>query len=329
MHGLQHLINLIEDIHFMNAPAPNKPHVRSGFSLPEHPLALCVLAALVLLACVGGVYAFGHKTIHAKITAYHCNKAPQSEECHKRIRALGHLHYAAKEYDKAEYWYHFGAMNQDAEAMFHLAWLMHLQAIDARNALVVSERTLNLAAIGAEKRASVMAVFQLRKNAQHWYEQSANAGFSAAMNNLGQLHLTGVGNHKNEKQAHDWHKKAATAGNPVGQMNTMLDLLRGQGVEQNSQQAAQWEMWNAARIQPSEIAAPILERSFVHGQRLSSEHIAQLRHAAATGGKIKTDYTLLRKMGIFARPSPLVDVPAPGAEPRKSFQDVLQSMEVD
>ena len=63
--------------------------------------------------------------------------------------------------------------------------------------------------------------------ALRWYGLAAEQGDASAQNNLGSMHLNGIGVPKDAKKAVTWYRKAAKQGLPVAQFNLGLRRLRG------------------------------------------------------------------------------------------------------
>jgi hypothetical protein len=71
-----------------------------------------------------------------------------------------------------------------------------------------------------------------------WYGLAAEQGDPDAQNNLGSMHLNGMGVPKDAAKAVAWYRKAAKQGLPVAQFNLGLLRLHGEGVEQDDDLAA-------------------------------------------------------------------------------------------
>ncbi|WP_316013246.1 sel1 repeat family protein [Roseobacter sp. HKCCA0434] len=62
------------------------------------------------------------------------------------------------------------------------------------------------------------------------FRNCADAGYTGAMNWMGQLDNNGLGGPYDPDAAAEWDRRAAEAGDPVGQFNYGIALMRGHGV---------------------------------------------------------------------------------------------------
>ncbi len=71
-----------------------------------------------------------------------------------------------------------------------------------------------------------------------WLRKSADSGYAAAQNRLGQYYDNGTGVSQDIAQAVVWYRKAAEQGYAIAQLNLGLSYEIGQGVETNELEAA-------------------------------------------------------------------------------------------
>ena len=71
---------------------------------------------------------------------------------------------------------------------------------------------------------------QEHKKAIGIYIHLASRNFTRAMNNLGYIYETGIGDTKNYKKSNFWYSKAASMGNAMAMYNIALSYLQGRGI---------------------------------------------------------------------------------------------------
>lgn len=196
-----------------------------------------------------------------------CPAPPFDDVCLNRMRAAGHIFSKNGELNKAKHWYSIAAENNDEVAMFNLAWVYQELAIASPD----NE--------GMEQ-------------AMEWYRKSAEKGFAPAMNNLGQLYLSGT--NQDAIEALKWHMVAAKAGNPAGTWNVMIAYRAGHGVAEDETEAKKWELWDPKNVNPKDIISPIIERTTVFGSNIPAQEIANIRQAVKEGVPLSASLSPLK-----------------------------------
>jgi TPR repeat protein len=84
------------------------------------------------------------------------------------------------------------------------------------------------------------------ESAFNWYRRSANKGNAAAMNNMGNMYLHGLGTEQDLTQAARWFKSAADNNDSYGQLNYGYLRVDGKGVEKNVEDGMEWIKKSAA-----------------------------------------------------------------------------------
>lgn len=93
------------------------------------------------------------------------------------------------------------------------------------------------------------------------YRKAAERGFAPAMNNLGQILLSGAFGSARRGEGVPWIVRAAEAGNPVGAINLSLIYTDGMTVPRDLEQAERWSHWTDKVTDPRDLGSPTLERT--------------------------------------------------------------------
>lgn len=117
------------------------------------------------------------------------------------------------------------------------------------------------------------------REAVTWYRKSAEQGYVAAQNNLGNAYEHGTGARQDFVEAARWYEAAARTGNAWGQRNVGRLLRKGQGVAQNLVQAHAWLNLAASMDEPhpdaaaerDALAAELTPAQLADAQRLARE----------------------------------------------------------
>jgi TPR repeat protein len=211
------------------------------------------------------------------------------------MRSRGHVWSRWEFFDRAEEWYRRGAVNGDAGAMFHLAWIYE-QAAFKRVMKKAAEIEACFEAVTTPKIDDATALLYLRNEAfaeqldalllakarelekcfefeagpefyaLHWYRRAAEKGFAPAMNNLGQLYVGGFRGLRNPDAAFPWLLAGAKAGNFVAAMNVGMAYRSGIGVKADITEAEKWSTWNPASSNRADLLEPTLQRTHLYGQ---------------------------------------------------------------
>jgi hypothetical protein len=214
-----------------------------------------------------------------------CRMQPPTPTCAARMRAMGHVWAQFGWLDRAVLWYGRAAHEGDnTAAYFHLGWAYeqrgYRQIVPRTQA---HEKTLKAAAakMQAELKAQVDAGItdvsklkvpamptvpepKLREDfelAEQAYRKAAERGFAPAMNNLGQLYMSGALGSPDYEGGAQWILRAAQAGNPFGTINASLIYTGGMGVPSDTEQAARWGHWTGDHTDPRDVAYPTLEHT--------------------------------------------------------------------
>jgi hypothetical protein len=237
---------------------------------------LIVIVVAVLALSGAGAYAF----LSPKVLEWRVEQAcsEMTESCTTRARALAHLWAYQGENERAVHWYRRAAEAGDAASMFHLAWMMEQQVIEAYHV-----KAWEAAALGQTTglRSEMRAQFD---QATSWYRRAAEKGFAPAMNNLGQVYARGLNGSRNPQMAAHYYRMAAQAGNPVAGFNLSMAHLAGDGVAQNSAEALKLMEWSPGRkYNAGDLQRPTLERTRFNGGMLAEGLRQRLRSAAESG----------------------------------------------
>jgi TPR repeat protein len=133
------------------------------------------------------------------------------------------------------------------------------------------------------------------ERAEAAYRKAAEHGFAPAMNNLGQLYLSGAFGSQRRSEGVPWIMRAADAGNPVGAVNLSLIYTDGMFVPRDPALAARWGKWIGDRVNPRDLAYPTLERThMVLAGAIDRQFVAQIRENAKRHEPINVKFTPLQ-----------------------------------
>jgi TPR repeat protein len=205
---------------------------------------------------------------------------------------------------RAKPWYARAAAQEDAASMFHLGWLYERAALQDLRA--------GLLAFAAERegREAELADPDVA-HALEWYRKAADKGFAPAMNNLGQLYLSGLAGPTQPEKAIEWIIAAAKAGNPVAAMYLSMAYMSGEFVPVDGAQSQFWSTWLPKASSAGDLIEPVFTRTELNGMPLPAAKRAEFRAAAETGRPVTTTF----------RPMP----PNPSIPTFKSVQRELEN----
>jgi TPR repeat protein len=243
-------------------------------------IALWVVGAVVFIPAVLLAPPTGELSINLT-----CRMKPPTPTCVQRMRAMGHVWAGIGWLDRAITWYERAATEgDDAASYFHLGWayeqrgyrtvvprmLAYEKALEQAAAKVQSElearfhaglRTSNGAELQqtpAVPEPNLREDFELAAGA---YRKAADRGFAPAMNNLGQMYVSGALGSDRLKDGAALIVRAAEAGNPLGAINAALIYTAGMGVSRDDREATRWGQWNGEGANRRDLAYPTLEHS--------------------------------------------------------------------
>lgn len=244
-------------------------------------LLAAVACILVIAGAVTAVATIPH--LNEQAVRLTCGEA--TPRCLVRMRSLGHQWARHGAFDRAAAWYGRGAEAGDPIAMFHTAWA-HEQVFWARLKTLIQTHQGDTAPEDAV--APIMKDFD---RAADWYRRAAELGFAPAMNNLGQLYLSGVVGRTDQREAFRWHLAAARAGNPIGVMNVAIAYTAGQGIAADPAAASSWSSWQPTHVSKADLVEPTLERTHLFGTTVPEARRALIRAAAKSGEPLRLTLT--------------------------------------
>lgn len=247
-----------------------------------------VLAALAcILVIAGGVTAVATiPHLNEQVLRLTCGEP--TPRCLVRMRSLGHQWARHGAFDRAAAWYGRGAEAGDPIAMFHTAWA-HEQVFWAGFKAMIRAHQGDTAPEDA-----VAAIMQDFDRAADWYRRAAERGFPPAMNNLGQLYLSGVVGRTDQREAFRWHLAAAQSGNPIAVMNVAIAYTAGQGVDPDPAAASAWSTWQPTHVNKADLVEPTLERTHLFRTTVPEARRALIRAAAKSGEPVRLAVTPLQ-----------------------------------
>jgi hypothetical protein len=210
---------------------------------------------------------------------------PLTPNCVQRMRAMGHVWAQIGWLDRAITWYgRAAAEGDDAESYFHLGWAYeerasrrivprmqaHQKAMERAAANVQAELqarfdvghpNMTEAQISKMQELPEPNVREDFERAKGAYRKAAERGFAPAMNNLGQMYLSGVLGPARPEDGAALILRAAEAGNPLGAINAALIYNGGMGVPHDDSKAARWGQWSGERVNARDLVYPTLEHS--------------------------------------------------------------------
>lgn len=203
--------------------------------------ALIAVAGVVLVVLAGGYVFLTSPTLAEKSIEWTCGTV--TPRCVVRMRGMGHVWSLKDDLPRAKRWYELAAAAGDPPAMFHLAWMYEQAGWDDFKAMLrdTAEHRRAGGAAGGEPSMSVANFL----TAATWYRKSAERGFAPAMNNLGQLSLSGLIGRRDPVEAFRWHLAAAKLGNYPGSVNVSMAYRSGEGVAADPAEADRWATWRA------------------------------------------------------------------------------------
>jgi Sel1 repeat len=242
---------------------------------------LIAVAGVVVLVVGGATALVTSPALAEKSIEWTCGTV--TPRCVVRMRGMGHLWSLKENLPRARHWYALAAAAGDPPAMFHLGWFYEQAGMDDFKATLrnIGEQRRNEAQGGnggPEPTTPLNNFFA----AEQWYRKSADLGFAPAMNNLGQLYLSGLMGRRDPAQAFRWHMAAAKLGNYAGSLNVAMAYRSGDGVAQNAAEADRWSTWRAPENLDANtgIGEPTLSRSRVFGNTIPPRERAGVRIAA-------------------------------------------------
>lgn len=246
-----------------------------------------------------------------------CRPVPLTPNCLVRMRAMGHVWAQLGWIDRAIHWYGRAATEGDDPASyFHLGWAYEQRG--QREAMPRMEAYRKAQDEAAERAAvkykadlmagkavpldgpdvenipepNVREDFDLAIAA---YRKAADRGFAPAMNNIGQMYLSGVFGSRSFGDGAAWVMRAAKAGNPLGAINLAFAYTDGRGVPRDANEAARWGQWTADKTDPRDLAQPTLERTAIIFRGDIDVHLAaQIRDKAKTGEAMTSKFRPLQ-----------------------------------
>jgi TPR repeat protein len=249
-----------------------------------------------------------------------CRMEPPTPACVARMRAMGHVWTELRWLGRAIYWYERAAASGNPVAFFDLGWAYErrgqttvvsrildydkkLEAAVARDQArlkkLVDDRIKAAVEAGrspAEVQITDEDLKQLEatkipeprlrddfERAEVAYRKAAELGFAPAMNNLGQILLSGAFGSARRSEGVPWLVRAAEAGNPVGAINLSLVYTDGMTVPRDLAQAERWSHWTDKITDPRDLRSPTLERTnMVLAGTLERPLVAAIRAKAKT-----------------------------------------------
>jgi len=246
-------------------------------------------AALVLLISAFGAVAI-FPQLSEKIIEMTCSMTNPDAGCRRRMVAMGHVWAAKYDLERALLWYARVADLGEPDAMFHLAWAYHASGFDD-----VRSFARNVGNSEADPDRLADALTRSFRLADKWYRNAAEKGFAPAMNNLGELAVTGVlGGERKLDEAFAWYLAAARAGNPVGAMNVSLAYRIGEGVIQDTGEAQRWAEFVPA-IDSPDLDDVTLSRTTLHGSNVDAKLRSTIRNAAVEHKAIGVTFEPLKQ----------------------------------
>lgn len=275
-------------------------------------IGLGVAGALILLPAI--VLAPPTTELIINLT---CRSAPLTPNCLIRTRAMGHVWAQLGWIDRAIHWYDRAAtQGDDPASYFHLGWAYeqrgqreamprmeaYRKAQDEAAERAAVKYKADLAAgkavppdgpeVGNIPEPNVREDFDLAIAA---YRKAADHGFAPAMNNIGQMYLSGMFGSRFFADGVLWVTRAAKAGNPLGAINLAFAYTDGRGVPRDTDEAARWGQWTADKTNPRDLARPTLERTAIIFRGDIDAHLAaQIRDKAKTGEAMTSKFTPLQ-----------------------------------
>jgi TPR repeat protein len=130
------------------------------------------------------------------------------------------------------------------------------------------------------------------ERAEASYRKGAERGFAPAMNNLGQLYLSGALGSARRSEGVPWIIRAAEAGNPVGAINLSLIYTDGMTVPRDVEQAERWSHWTDKITDPRDLASPTLERTnMILAGKIDRPLVAAIRAKAKTREELTVTFS--------------------------------------
>ena len=163
-----------------------------------------------------------------------------------------------------------------------------------------------------------------------WYRLAAEQGNAEAQNDLGVMHLNGMGVREDAAEAARWYRRAAEQGVAIAQFNLACRYVRGDGVEHDDREAVGWLLQAAhqghveATAQLGELfrfgrgvernvvtAARLHVKAAAAGEVVSVASLADYHHdieEAALGGSLRAALALatMYEAGLGVKQSPTV-----------------------
>jgi hypothetical protein len=250
-----------------------------------------------------------------------CRREPPTQACIARMRAMGHVWTEFGWLGRAIHWYERAAAgSDDPVAYFHLGWLYeHRGQTSVVPRLLDYNKKLEAAAARDQARLKALVEGRIKKavdsrksladvkitdadlkeldaakipepelhddfdRAEAAYRKAAERGFAPAMNNLGQILLSGAFGSARRGEGVPWLIRAAEAGNPVGSINLSLVYTDGMTVPRDLAQAERWSHWTDKITDRRDLASPTLERTnMVLAGTLDRPLVAAIRAKAKT-----------------------------------------------
>ena len=279
-------------------------------------IAVWVGAAVIAVPAVLLSPPFGELSL-----ALTCRMDRPTPLCAARMRAMGHVWTEVGWLGRAITWYERAAAGSgDPAAYFHLGWAYERRAETTVLSRVLDyDKKLEAAAARDQARLNALVDERIKaaidagqnpadvkitdadlkeldavripepnlrddfERAEAAYRKAAERGFASAMNNLGQILLSGALGSARRREGVPWLIRAAEAGNPIGSVNLSLVYTDGMTVSRDLEQAERWSHWTDKITDRRDLASPTLERTnMVLAGTLDRSLVAAIRAKAKT-----------------------------------------------